>query len=436
MSQELLRSRDRNKKVTHAFNASIVSKIISMGAGLISVPIAYKALGQEQFSLWMTITSIIAAMQFADLGIGNSLLNIVVIANARDDRLSARRAVTSSVGLLTLLCIFLLVFFICFYPFLNWTKIYNVSTRSIAMEAGLATAIMVLCLALNLPILTAQRVQMAYQDGLKANVWISIGSLFALAGIVTCGQMKANLVTFTFAALGGPCLAAILCWIYEFLIDRPWLFPNAQYFDFSTGRRLIKNGGLWSLFLLMGFIGTGLDNLIISHFFNHDAVAKYSVMSKLLAGLLVAQMLSAPLWPAFAEAIERGDLFWAQQTFRRSILICAAFGLLGAGIIVFMSHWVIELWVGVELAPDPVMVSGFALWCFVTNLFAGISAMMANHHLLPSLILLTTIATIISFILKILVAPSLGSDFIIWGTVIGYGLVCLPGIRIIHNLIK
>lgn len=436
MSQELLRSRERNKRVVHTFTASIVSKIISVGVSFISVPIAYNALGQEQFSLWMTITSIIAAMQFADLGIGNSLLNIVVIANAKDDRLSAQRAVTSSIGLLTLLCIFLLVVFICFYPFLNWTKIYNVSTASISMEAGLASAIMVLCLALNLPILTAQRVQMAYQDGLKANIWISIGALFALTGIVVCGQMKANLVIFTFAALAGPFLAAILCWIYEFLIDRPWLFPNTQYFDFSTGRRLIKSGGLWSLFLLMGFIGTGLDNLIISHFFNHEAVAKYSVMSKLLSGLLVAQMLSAPLWPAFAEAIERGDLFWARQTFRRSILICGGFGLLGASVIAFISHWIIELWVGVELIPGPVMVSGFALWCFVTNFFAAISAMMANHNLLPPLILLTTIATIISFILKVLVAPSLGPDFIIWGTVIGYGLVCVPGILIIRNLIK
>lgn len=436
MSHELLRGRDRNKRVALTFTASIVSKVMSVGVTFISVPIAYKVLGQEHFSLWMTITSILVAMQFADLGVGNGLLNILAIANARDDRSSAQRAVTSSIGILAVLGIFILLIFIGLYPFLDWTKIYNTSTDIIGAEAGVATGIMVLCLTLNLPMLTAQRVQMAYQDGLKANIWISIGLLFTLAGIVACGQLEANLATFVLATLGGPFLAATLCWIYEFFIDRPWLFPSPQYFDLAIGRRVIKDGGLWSLFLLMGFIGTGLDNLIILHFFEAEDVAKYSIMSKLLTGLLLAQMLSAPLWPAFAEAIERGDLDWARYTFRRSVVFCSCLGLVGGGIISFLSPWIIRWWVGSELIPDLALSIGFGLWCFITNFFSAISALMANQRLLPTLIWLTAIAAIISFGLKILIAPLLGSDFIIWSTVIGYGLVCPPSIWLIRNLLK
>lgn len=433
---EARRGRDRNKRIANTFAASIVAKGITVGTAFISVPLTYDTLGAEQFGLWMTITSILAAMQFADLGIGNGLLNMVAVANAQDDREGARRAVASSIGILCLLGIAVLAVFGGLYPLLDWVGIYNLSTAGVGAEAGIATAIMVACLALNLPLLTAQRVQMGYQDGLKANIWISLGSLISLGGVLACARTEAGLPAFVLAALGGPVVAAALCWIYEFALVRPWLFPSYRYFDTQTGRRVVKDGGLWTLFQLMAFIGMGLDNLIISYFFGAEAVAKYSVMSKLLTGLLIAQLLSAPLWPAFAEAIERGDLAWARRTFQRSMAICAGLGLAGGAVMAFLSPWIIQWWVGSELIPGVALAGGFALWCFITNFFAAISALMANQRLLPALTCLTATGAIVSFGLKILVAPSLGPDFVIWATVIGYGLVCLPGVWMVHGLLN
>ena len=436
MTEELSRGRERNKRVVYTFVGSAVAKVITVGSTFISVPLAYGALGAEHFGLWMTITSILAAMQFADLGIGNGLLNMVAVANARDDREGASRAVASSIAILTLLGLVILTMFGSVYPLLDWTSIYNVSTPSVGEQAGIATAIMVACLVLNLPLLTAQRVQMGYQDGLKANIWISLGALFSLAGVLAFSRMGAGLPAFVLAALGGPVVAAALCWIFEFSLARPWLFPSYRYFDPATGKRVVKDGGIWTLFQLMAFIGMGLDNLIISNIFGAAAVAKYSVMYKLLSGLLVAQMLSAPLWPAFAEAIERGDLVWARRTFKRSMAICAGLGLAGAVVMAFLSPSIIQWWMGSELTPGLVLVTGFALWCLITNFFAAISALMANQRLLPALTRLTTTAAIVSFGLKIFVAPTLGPDFVIWATVLGYGLICLPGVWMVHMVLR
>jgi O-antigen/teichoic acid export membrane protein len=430
------RGADRNRRVIHTFGAAVITKVIGIGTMFVSVPLVYGQLGTEQFGLWMTITSIVVAMQFADLGIGNGLLNMIAVANARDNREYARRAVTSSIGILAMLGMVVLAFFGILYPFVDWTKIYSLSTPALGSEAGIATAIMVACLALNLPLLTAQRVQMGYQDGFKANVWISLGSALSLAGVLFCSRMEAGLPAFVLAALGGPVVAAALCWIYEFLLARPWLFPSCRYFDATTGKRVVKDGAIWTLFQLMAFIGIALDNLIISYFFGVEAVAKYAVMSKLLTGLLIAQMLSAPLWPAFAEAIERGDLAWARRTFQRSMAICAGLGLAGGAVMAFLSPWIIQWWVGGELIPSLALAAGFALWCFITNFFAAISALMANQRLLPALTRLTATGAIVSFGLKIFVVPSLGPDFVIWATVIGYGLVCLPGVWMVHGLLS
>ena len=435
MSQEHSRGQDRNKRIIHTFIASGITKGITVGCGLISIPLAYRMLGLEQFSLWMTITTILGAMQFADLGIGNGLLNMVSVANARDDLVYARRAVSSSIGILVLLGMAILALFGGIYPFIDWDKIYNIATSGLRADAGIATAIMVVCLVLNLPLLAAQRVQMGYQDGLKANIWISLGPVLSFAGVLLCNLMNAGLPAFVLASLGGTVMAAALCWIYEFSLARPWLFPSYRYFDAAMGKRVVKEGSVWTLFQLMALIGTGLDLLIISHFFSAADVAKYSVMTKLLTGLLMAQMLSAPLWPAFAEAIERRDFAWARRTFRLSMVICTALGLIGALILAFLSPWIIQWWVGVELIPSVALATGFATWCFIASFFAGIAALMANQQLLPTLTRLTATGALVSFALKIMLAPSLGPDFVIWATVIGYGLVCLPGAWAVHTLL-
>jgi O-antigen/teichoic acid export membrane protein len=428
MSKELLRHKDRNKRIVNTFASSVATKGITLVCAYVSVPLAYGALGSEQFGLWMTITPILTALQFADLGIGNGLLNMVALSNAQGDRDGARRSVSSSVAILALLCIFILAGLSIAYPFIDWLKIYNVSGPVVAAEAGIATAIMVTCLALNMPLLTAQRVQMGYQDGLITNFWISLGSLMSLFGVLACSRMGGGLSAFMVAACGGPIVAAAICWAYEFCVARPWLFPSFRHLHLPTGRQVIKDGGLWTMFGLMAFIGTALDNVIISYYFGPLAASEYSIMAKLLGGLMVAQMLSAPLWPAFAEAIERGDLAWARRTFRRSMAICITLGLAGALIIAFLSQWIIQWWVGAELIPSASLVAGFSLWCFIVNFFAGISALMASQRFLPKLVRLTAAGAMVSFVLKLFLTPSVGPDFVVWASVIGYGIVCLPGV--------
>lgn len=436
MSQEHTRSQDRNKRIINTFIASGITKGITLGCGFASITLAYGAMGLEQFSLWMTITTIIGALQFADLGIGNGLLNMMAVAKAQNDREYARRAVSSSTVILILLCIGILAIFSGSYPFLDWSKIYNISSDGLGGEIGMATAIMVVCLALNLPLLTAQRVQMGYQDGLKANIWISLGPVLSLTSVLFCSQTGAGLPAFILSSLGGAVVAAALCWIYEFSISRPWLFPSYRFLDAAICKRVVKEGSVWTIFQMMALIGTGLDLLIVAYFFGAAEVAKYSVMVKLQTGLMMAQMLSAPLWPAFAEAIERRDFSWARRTFRLSMVICTTLGLVGALILVFLSPWIIQLWVGIELIPSLLLAFGFGMWSLITNYFAGIAALMANQRLLPALTKLTATAALVSFCLKILVVPFLGPDFVIWATVFGYGLVCLPGYFAVNHLLK
>lgn len=430
------RAKERHRRILLSSVASFSAKIIAIAALLISTPLTLDYLGVERFGLWMTVSSLIVILGFADLGIGNGLLNVIAEANGRDDREMAKRAVTSGVALLAVIGLVLFLVFSIAYSFIDWGYIYNIAEQQTITEAGEATYILVACLAISLPLLAAQRVQMGYQEGFQANLWQMLGSIFMLVGVLTAVYLQAGLPWLVLAAAGGPAAAMGLNWVHQFCISRKWLLPRPDCFEWKMGRRIVSIGVLWTWFQLMAFVGTAADNLIISHFFGAGAVGSYAVMSKLLSGLLVAQMFSASLWPAFAEAFERGDMNWVRKTFRRTLILFSAIGVLSALVMGLGSFWIIRVWVGAEMEPTLFMALGFALWSFITNFYAAISALMANNRFLKQLIWLTSTGALSSLALKLVFAPSLGVTWVIWATVLGYGLVCIPGILIARNAIK
>lgn len=430
------RAKERYRRVILASTASISAKIIAVVALLISTPLTLNYLGTEQFGLWMTISSLIAVLGFADLGIGNGLLNVIAEAHGRDDLEQAKRAVTSSVVLLTVIGLIMILVFAIGYPFINWGHLFNISDRQSATEAGKSTAVLIACLAISLPLMTVQRVQLGYQEGLQANLWQAGGSIFMLIGILLGVHKQASLSWLVLAAAGGPVVAMGLNWLHQFGIIRKYLLPRLSYFDWKMGRRIAALGALWTWFQLMAIVGTTADNIIVSHFFGAGAVGSYAIMSKLLSCLLIAQLFSAPLWPAFAEALERGDMDWVRKTFRRILILFSLFGVLSALVMGFGSFWIISVWVGPAMMPSLSMALGFALWGFITNLFAAIAALMANNRLIRQLTYLTSIAALSSFGLKFVLLKLFGVSGVIWATVLGYGLICVPGLLVTRRVLK
>ena len=422
------RGKERNRRVLLTSLATVLAKIIAVVTLIISTPLILHYLGAERFGLWMTISSLIVVLGFVDLGIGNGLLNIIADAHGRDDKDLARRAVTSSFVLLTIVGVVLAFTFTAAYAFLDWGHIYNVSEPMADYEAGVATAVLIVCLAINLPLLTAQKVQLGYQEGMQANLWQAVGSIFMLVGILSAIYLKAGLPWLVLAAAGGPAVVMGLNWLHQFLVVRRWLLPQINCLDWKMGRHIAAMGAVWTWFQLMAFIGTSADNIIISHLFGAAAVGSYAVMAKLQSVLLIAQLLSAPLWPAFAEALERGDLDWARRTFTRAMVLFTGLGIASALVMGIGSFWIIQVWVGPEMVPTILMATGFALWGLITHFFAAIAALMANNRLIKKFTVLTTVAAFLSLVLKFILAKEMGVPGVIWASVIGYGLICVPAL--------
>ena len=232
------RSRERYRRAGFTAAAAFAAKLVGVVTILVTVPITLGYLGSERYGLWMTISSVSLMLGFADLGIGNGVLNVAADAYGRDDRKLGREAASSGFFLLSLVCVALWSCLRWSTPSCRGLDVYNVTSADAMSEAGPATAVFFLVWALNIPLDVVQRVQLGYQKGFVNYAWQAAGSCFALAGAVLAISTEAGLPWLVLALTGGPLLAVALNGVVEFGWVRPWLRPAWSFVSPAAAGRI------------------------------------------------------------------------------------------------------------------------------------------------------------------------------------------------------
>src|SRR3982751_421810 len=83
-STEAGRSQERYRRAALAVLASVAARGVSILTLLLTVPLTVGYLGEERYGLWMAVTSFLGFLVFADLGIGNGLINTISDAHAKN----------------------------------------------------------------------------------------------------------------------------------------------------------------------------------------------------------------------------------------------------------------------------------------------------------------------------------------------------------------
>ena len=67
----------RSRRAALSSAAGLTARGITLFVTLATIPIALNYLGTERFGVWATLAAIISLLAFADLGIGNGLVNLL-----------------------------------------------------------------------------------------------------------------------------------------------------------------------------------------------------------------------------------------------------------------------------------------------------------------------------------------------------------------------
>ncbi len=412
------RSLERARRIALTTVSAAAAKAIGIAAGLITVPLTLNYLGVERYGLWMTISSVIGLLAFADLGIGNGLLNAIADASGRDDRETAQRCVSSAFFMLSILAVLLGGSFFAVYPWIPWAKVFNVVSREAVNETGPAVLAFAVCFFVNIPLGIIQRIQMGYQEGFVNSLWQAVGSILGLAAVLAAIHLRAGLPWLVLALAGAPVIATVFNALQLFVFQRSWLFPAWSRVNWKSGRRIMSAGAYFFILQALGIFNVSSDNIIITQILGPDSVAGYSVAVRLFSLVpLCLGMFITPLWSAYGEAFARGDLQWIRRAFVKTLKLSIWISGLSSLVLVTWGDVIIHWWVGPRIALPFLLLLGMGVGNLL-NAFAGSIAMLFNGlNILRFQVLMMSLTAAALLVAKIGLTRGFGLPGIVWGAV-------------------
>jgi O-antigen/teichoic acid export membrane protein len=354
-------ARDRRAALSGVTAAT--ARLIQVATSLVTVPLTLRFLGTERFGLWMTISSFLLMAGFADFGIGNGLLNTLAKAHGRDDANAMKTAVSSAFASLACIALCLLAVFFTVYRWVPWADFFRVTSVQARSEAGPALAVFAVCFALNLPADVVQRTQIGLQQGFRANLWQSFGSVLGLLALLLGIRLRAGLPFLVCAMAGGPLVALVLNSIAFFCSRRPELRPRWRHVSKDAIRQIVSIGVLFFVLQLVVSAAYSADNLVVTRILGAVHVPDYAIAQRMFAMISVMIiMLVSPLWPAYGEAIARGDTLWVRRSLKRSLLFVFTVSSAAAVLLLLFSVPLLGWWVGTGVHPPMLLLVGLAVW--------------------------------------------------------------------------
>jgi O-antigen/teichoic acid export membrane protein len=418
-STEEGRANERHRRIFLTAVASVFAKVVSMATMFISIPLTLQYLGIERFGLWMTISSVIAMLAFADLGIGNGLLNAISEANGKDDHASVRRYISSAFVILTGIALFISLTFSLITPHVPWARLFNVQSPLAIKESGVAVAVFVFCFAINIPAGIIQRVQMGLQMGFIANLWQAGGSILGLVAVLLVIKFEMGLPWLVGAMAGAPVLAALLNGILFFGLTRTNLAPDFGFVCLAAMKRIAHIGSLFLVLQVAGLIAFQSDVLILAHYLGPEAVAQYSIVMKAFSipSLILSFYLMA-LWPAYGEALSRSDMNWVRSSFIKSLKYSFVINIPITIFLVIFGNWLIENWVGPSVSPSLDLLIGMGLWSALTVLGGNFAALLNGLNAMRFQALTAALMAVVNILISIWLVKLIGISGVIYGSII------------------
>jgi O-antigen/teichoic acid export membrane protein len=165
----------------------------------------------------------------------------------------------------------------------------------------------------------------------------------------------------------------------------------------------------------------GSDNLILTQFLGPEAVTQYAIPYQMFSlSLVIFNIIIAPLWPAYGEAIARGDISWVRKTLTRSLrLILLTTGLVSIFLII-LGNKLLYLWVGSKISPSLPLNLGLGIWMVLLTVGGAMSILLNAANIFRFQILFTSLTLIFSIIFKCIFVHYFNIPGIIWGTLLAY----------------
>ena len=413
----------RYRRIVTAVVSGGAARVLSALLTLVSLPLAVRYLGAERYGVWATVVSVAVWVNLLDLGIANSLTNLISQAYARQDREEATRAFSNALAISIGAVAFAACIFGLLWSRVNWIAIFNASPSLQSEVRSTIFIAMALTLA-SLPLNLVGKLFAGYQELHTYNKTMAIRAVGSVLGLAAGIWLHVSMPTLFLLSFGSITVVSVATLLWLVLWHKPWLRPRLTLVSLHETITLLRTG--WSFLVIhaAALVVFSTDNIIVSHYLGAAEVTPYSVTWRVVALGSALQVLVFPaLWPAYAEAHARGEVEWIRRTYTLAMRTTIAINVAWALFLVVFGRLGIGLWAGHAAVPPRSLLLAMAFWSVIAGFMTAQSCFLGalNHTRVQAIA--SALAAAVNVALSIVLVVRIGSLGVILGTIISYLLI-------------
>jgi len=344
--------------------ASFAIKGITILVSLILVPLTISYVNVERNGIWLTMYQMILWLNLFDIGLGNGMKNKLAEAKAMRNMESARKFISSTYAIMTVICVFVFILFCIMNPLLNWRWLFeklNISPVYNKEVFGLIWILMIsFCFTFVFNLLKS--VVTADQKPAIGSFIDMLGQLFTLIGIFILSKTVApSLVSLGLITGFAPVVVLIVANIVLFNTRYKAWRPSFKSIDFKLAKSLMNLG---FKFFIPGFaflMVTQTLQILIQWKTSPVEVTNYSAALRIFSlAINVMGIIVIPYWSSFTDAYTKKDFAWMQKSFSelwKMFLFILVFQLL----ILIFSPLIYYVWVNYWMKESNMLTISFLL---------------------------------------------------------------------------
>lgn len=421
MLQNLVLLREpRYRRAAMTAGISAISYAASLVFTFVSTPLLLHHLGATRFGLLTTLYSLSGLFAFADLGVGYGLMTTLAEKSGLNDIAAARRLVSCALIILLGLAAGYGVLLALVLPFVPLPVLLGVPP-ALGREASLGVLTVLAMIVLAVPIGIGAKVQAGYQRGYLSSMADLVARVVSLAGVLLLVQVDSSVPLVVLAVVGVPVAIGLVNVVLVFGWQFQDLRPRLSAWSWPTGMVVLRKGSMFVVLQTVLAVAFASDNLVITQLLGPAAVAVYAVPRTLFQAVSSGSILILlPLWPAYGEALAKGDVKWVSNTLLVSLALMFVLATLGCTVLVVFTHPIFRLWLHSDAVPPTSLLLGFAVWVVATSCGGCLSVLMNAAWAVRFQLVSSLVMGAAALVLKILLGRSIGLSGVIWGTDIAY----------------
>lgn len=357
---------------------NILIKGISIILSLIIIPMTLGYVSEYNYGIWISLSSVIGWLTYFDIGVNNGLRNKLTEAISNRDYHLAKKYVSTTYAILTLIFGGLFILFLLFYKFVDWYGVFSLDPKEVKLLPLIIIVIAgFICLrsvlsTILIILFSFQRSAMSALVAMLEQLVIVI-TIFLLVRVT-----EGSLLNLCLAYCGGPILVLLIANIIMYHKKYRDIKPEFSAIDFRLKGKLFNLGLRFFVIQIAGLIQFQTVNFIILKFFGPVDVTAYNISYKYFNVLyMVWALILAPIWSAITEAKAMDDLTWIKRTATKYQRIFCLF-LLGGIIMLIISPWVYNIWLGDKIKEIPFALSIVVFLYSITLMWGSLYVQILN----------------------------------------------------------